>query len=273
MSKTTAAPGARKAFAEERRASIVDTLEASSTISVPEICERFGVSAVTARGDLDALEKAGRLRRTHGGAVPLSRTVTVSFQDQRLNVNAGAKRAIAREAARLVRDGDSVFVDTGTTCLEFVRNLAPKSEVMVVTCDLTIANLIDEALPSVNVTLLGGELRKGHRYTTGPVAVNAIGMLFLDAAFVCPYSYVPGMGFMTNFAPMVELKQAMMAHAKRRVALMDSGKVGRSAFLRFAGMGDFDTLVCEEDPEGVLAGAVRKGGAGLDLVLAGSAQV
>ena len=92
---------------EERRVAILSMLERNASVQVGQLADAFGVSRVTARADLDALERDGKLRRTHGGATSLSRTLTVSVQDKRVNVNVDAKRAIARRAATLVDDGDS----------------------------------------------------------------------------------------------------------------------------------------------------------------------
>lgn len=162
-----------RTFAEERRTAIMDMLEHSASVQVADIAQAFGVSTVTARGDLDALAAAGKLRRTHGGAVSLHKTLTVSVQDQRVNVNVDAKQSIARAALELVRDGDTVFVDSGTTALEFVRMLDMRTGITVITADITIADYIDESLPSVDVIMLGGELRKGHRYLFGPLTMAA----------------------------------------------------------------------------------------------------
>ena len=79
------------AFAEERRAAILSMLERNSSVQVAEVADALGVSRVTARADLDALARDGKLRRTHGGAVSLSRTLTVSIQDLRVNVNVEAR--------------------------------------------------------------------------------------------------------------------------------------------------------------------------------------
>ena len=128
---------------EERRAAILSMLDRATSVQVTQLAEAFGVSRVTARSDLDALARDGKLRRTHGGAVSLSKTLTVSVQERRINVNAEAKRSIARLAAPLVEDGDAVLVDSGTTALEFVRAISGRSGVTVVTDDLTIADYVD----------------------------------------------------------------------------------------------------------------------------------
>lgn len=242
-----------RAFADERRAAILSLLDRTSSVQVAELSRTLGVSTVTVRADLDALERDGKLRRTHGGAVSLSKTITVSIQDRRVNVNVEAKRSIAREAARLVSDGESIIVDSGTTALEFVRCLAPRSGVTVVTADFTIADFIDRSLPAVDVVLLGGSLRKGHRYLYGPLALRSLEMLHAERAFLCPTSFVPGRGFMTNYAQMAEVKAAFLGCADERVVLMDSSKVRAPGLVRFAGVEDVDLVVCEADPTGEIA--------------------
>lgn len=240
-------------FAEERREAILSMLERNTSVQVAEVADALGVSRVTVRADLDALERDGKLRRTRGGAVSLSRTLTVSIQDLRMNVNVEAKRAIARVAATFVEPGQSVLVDTGTTGLELVRALGDHGEVTIVTADLTIADYIDRSMPSAEVVLLGGALRKGHRYTSGAVAVSALSMLRPDIAFVCPTAFAPGHGFMTGYEGMAELKRAFLACAGTTYVLMDSSKVGAHGLFFFGDVGDADAIVMEKDPEGAVA--------------------
>ena len=150
------ASGARRITIDERRAMIVEEVNRRSSIQVADICERFGVSEVTARNDLDKLEKSGKLRRTHGGAVSVARTITVSYPDQRMNLNVEAKRAVAQRAVEFVSNGDSLLIDTGTTTFEFVNALYDKRDITIVTSDLSIATFADSNLPHADVLLLGG---------------------------------------------------------------------------------------------------------------------
>ena len=233
---------------EERRAAILSMLDRATSVQVTQLAEAFGVSRVTARCDLDALARDGKLRRTHGGAVSLSKTLTVSVQERRINVNVEAKRAIARLAAPLVEDGESVLVDSGTTALEFVRAISGRSGVTVVTDDLTIADYVDRSAPSLDVIMLGGGLRKGHRYTAGPLALRALEVLHPDKAFVSPTSYVPGCGLMTNNQDMAELKRTLLACAERTYVLMDSSKVGAPGLLWFGTLADVEALITDADP-------------------------
>ncbi len=245
-------------FAEERRAAIMDMLDRTASVQVSELSRTFGVSAVTIRGDLDALEADGKLRRTHGGAVSLHKTLTVSIQDRRVNVNVAAKQAIARTALRFVENGDALLVDSGTTALEFVRMLGQRSDITVITADLTIANFIDESLPGVDAILLGGSLRKGHRYLQGPLAMRSLDIIHADKAFLCPTAIVPGCGLMTNYEQMAEVKAGMMRAARQRIMLADASKINGQGLFRFAGLDEIDIAVMDDDPDEIVAAEIEQ---------------
>ena len=197
-------------FVEARRARIMSLLNQEGSVQVNQLAEFFGVSRVTIRTDLDALGRNGRLRRTHGGALALARTVTVSLQDQRVNLNAEGKRAVALTAATLVPNNTAILVDSGTTAVEFVKALADKTGITLITNDFTIANLVDRSMPSIDVIVLGGKLRKGHRYSSGWLSLQMLESLHPDMAFVCPTAYTPQYGLTTNNQEMAELKRAFM---------------------------------------------------------------
>ena len=247
-----------RAFADERRAAIMEMLEHNASVQVAEIAQTFGVSSVTARADLDALAEAGKLRRTHGGAVSLHKRLTVSTQDRRINVNVAAKQAIAQSAIELVNDGDTLLVDSGTTALEFVRLLDQRDGITVITADITIADYIDESMPSVDVVMLGGALRKGHRYLYGPLTMQALQMVHADLAVMCPGAFVSSCGFTTDFPQMAETKTAMIAAAHQSVALMDASKVNGRGMYRFAELADVDAIVMDRDPDHAVATSVAE---------------
>ena len=261
-----------RAFADERRAAIMEMLEHNASVQVAEIAQTFGVSSVTARADLDALAEAGKLRRTHGGAVSLHKRLTVSTQDRRININVAAKQAIAQSAIELVNDGDTLLVDSGTTALEFVRLLDQRDGISVITADITIADYIDESMPSVDVVMLGGALRKGHRYLYGPLTMQALQMVHADLAVMCPGAFVPRCGFTTDFPQMAETKTAMIGAARQSVALMDASKVNGRGMYRFAELADVDTIVMDSDPDTAVATSIAEAtdDAHPNLIIAGA---
>lgn len=255
-----------KASMDERRALIAEEVNRNLSLQVSDICKMFNVSEVTARGDLAALEKMGRLRRTHGGAASISRVITVSYPDQRMNSNVEAKRSVAQRAADLVADGDSLFVDTGTTTLEFIKCLCDKREITIVTNDLAIAMFADSSLPNADVLLLGGVLRKNHRYITGTLTKRNLDSIFADKAFLATDSFTPGRGFTTEYMANADAKYGMIAHATKRIMLMDSSKIRPSCFLKFANLDDFDMIVTDCDVNDVLHRECERLGCTVDIL-------
>lgn len=265
MWQSTSSDG-RRVTIDERRAMIVEEVNRRSSIQVTDICERFGVSEVTARNDLDKLEKGGKLRRTHGGAVSISRTIAVSYPDQRMNINVEAKRAVAQKAAEFVSNGDSLLIDTGTTTFEFVNTLYDKRNITIVTSDLSIATFADSNLPHADVMLLGGALRKNHRYMTGSITNEILGRLHLDKAFVATDSFHEEYGFTTEYTGNADVKRLMLRRARERFMIMDASKVRPPSFIQFATICDFDTVIIDYDPEGVIARSIADNGAHAHLI-------
>ena len=101
--------------------------------------------------------------------------------------------------------------------------------------------------------LLGGTLRKGHRYLYGPLALRALEVLHADKAFLCPTSFVPNRGLMTNFEQMAQIKSAFIEAASTSIALIDATKVDAGGLMLFAPLERIDALVMDRDPEGVVA--------------------
>ena len=141
---------------------------------------------------------------------------------------------------------------------EFVRLLDQRDGITVITADITIADYIDESMPSVDVVMPGGALRKGHRYLYGPLTMQAIQMVHADLAVMCPGAFVPGCGFTTDFPQMAETKTAMISAARQGVALMDASKVNGRGMYRFAKLTDVGTIVMDRDPDHAVATSIAE---------------
>lgn len=256
-------------LANERRARIIEELDHKSTVLVSDLCRKFNVSEVTIRSDLKKLDDAGKLRRTRGGAVSIMRTITISYPDQRMNVNSSAKRAIAEKMLDYISDGDSLIVDTGTTTFEFVRALSGKRDLTLVTSDLSIATYADSNLPNADVICLGGHLRKNHRYITGMITLQNLSEIYVDKAILATDAFTPGEGFTTEFMGIAEVKRGCIAHARERFMLMDASKVRAPRFLKFGDLSDFEVVVMDCDREGVVGSAIEASKSATHLVLAG----
>lgn len=231
-------------FTEERRQRILELLGERKKLTVNELCTLLQVSPATVRGDLRDLDAEGLLTRTHGGAMERSNTGFELVSSQRSTKNLEAKRAIAAVAKGLVADGDTILLDTGTTTLELARALGARRNLTVVTNDLEIARVLEEAA-GIQVVLLGGALRKGFHCTLGPAGQGMMEGLRVDKAFLGTNSLSVETGGTTPDLQQAETKKAMIAIARKVIVLCDSSKFGRESFARFVELEKIDVLVSE----------------------------
>ena len=226
-----------------RQQDIEHLLQAGATLKVADLARRFWVSGMTIRRDLDALESAGRLARTHGGAV-LSRAGVIEFAFAEAGRrHAAEKRAIAGAVAAEIRPGMTVSLDTGTTTLEVARAMAGLRNVKVLTASLAAASVL-YAHADVELVLLGGTARRGSPDLTGPLTEENLGRFRVDLAVLGADALAPD-GVYTTDVGVSRVCRAMAAHARRAIVAADSSKIGHTAFYRIAGWSDFHELVTD----------------------------
>jgi len=218
----------RPVLAETRRRAIADALRANGSIAVADVQTRFGVSPMTARRDLDELERRGVLRRTHGGAVlPTTSAHEDSFA-RRLRVDTQAKELLAEHAVALLAPRETVFLDSSTTSYFVARLLIERrTPVTVLTNSLPVMELIfNEGGPDAELIGVGGTLRRLTRSFVGPYAVRTVEGHFADRLFLS----VKGLteqGVMTDADALeAEVKRTMIAHAGEATLLVDRSKLG-----------------------------------------------
>lgn len=245
-------------LAVERRQRIIEMLENHSSVLIADICRECGVSAVTARADLDYLEGEGHLKRTHGGAVPVSEYV-IPRVSERVRKNARAKQAIARRAAERVSDGEMILVGSGSTTLEFVKALRGKRDLTIVTNSCHIIEHVEQYLPDVTIMSTGGILARKYRHYYGPLVGASLADIYLDQVFLGADGFEPSFGFLAEYEQTAYAKVEFLKHARTKIILMDSSKVGAGrSFLRFAKPGDVDVVIMERDPEGMVLEACNQ---------------
>ncbi len=237
-------------LAEERRQHILVLLEQKGAVTVAELCERFGVSEMTVRRDLAALERRGLLRRVHGGAVNArGRSYEPPFL-VRSGQYVEEKRRIADAAVQMIHEGDSIALDVGTTTLEIAKRLEGVHNLTVITPSLHIANVLAN-LPHARLILTGGILRPGELSLIGHLAERVFQELYVDKLFL-------GVGGLDLEAGLTEynledaqVKRAMLRSAKECIVVTDSSKLGRVAFAAVAPISAMDVLITDRgaDPE------------------------
>lgn len=218
-----------RALAPRRHGEILRRLAADGAVSIAELADFFDLSRQTIRRDLKHLADRGQLDLVHGGATVFEAT-EAAFTARR-EENAGAKAAIGRTAAGLVRDGMVVFLDSGTTTLAVAQALADRKNLTICTTSLSIALLMCRQ-PLVRVHMLGGEIDPGEEAATGVDALEAISHFRVDIAFLGGGGLSPD-GEVTDFTRNgAEQRSRMVETAANAYFVLDSSKFGRLTPLR-----------------------------------------
>jgi len=243
-------------FAEERREEIIRLLNERSKLLLSELCDHFDVSPATIRNDLRDLEQAGRLKRTHGGAISVSKTAFELTSRSKEVENIAEKYRIAKYAERLVEDGDTILLDTGSTTMELAKLLTKKVGLTIVTNDIKIALFLEEH-SNAAIYLLGGTLRRHFHSTTGLAAVSQASNLNVDKAFMASNALSLEKGFTTPSLDLANVKQAMIQTASMVIFLIDSHKFGRVSFTHFADLQEVDKLITDTGADTAFLDALR----------------
>jgi DeoR family fructose operon transcriptional repressor len=254
-------------YAEERHQAIAGLMRESGRISVSELAERFGVTAETARRDLAVLERAGLLRRVHGGAVA---TTALSMIEpgvaERDSTRAEQKANIAKAAVALLpQAGGAVLLDAGTTTARLASLIPVDRELFVVTNSLGVAGRLGSH-NAVELRLLGGRVRGVTQACVGDETVRALDDLRLDVAFLGTNAVSARHGMTTPDPDEAAVKRAMVRSARQVVVLADSSKLGQEQLVRFAAVEEVDTLITDAEAHHAELESLRR--RGLEVVVA-----
>jgi DeoR/GlpR family transcriptional regulator of sugar metabolism len=235
----------------ERKAHILDVLRRDHRVIAKTLSQELGLSEDTIRRDLRELASEGLLQRVHGGALPAS--AAMADVSGRQHVSPEAKVAIGRAAARLVRSGQIVILDGGTTAVQVARHLAPNLEATIVTHSPSVAiELANHA--GIEVELIGGRLFRHSMFAVGAVAAEAIARVRADIYFMGVTGVHLDLGLTTGNAEEAAIKRALSRQAAETVVLASREKLGAASPFLVAGLDEIDTIVVEGDlPDDVIA--------------------
>lgn len=233
------------------------------SISIPEICERFGVSEMTARRDLNELDRQGLLRRVHGGAIAsLARSYEPPFSSRAIK-NTPAKVAIGRKAAELVYDGDSIALDVGTTTPEIIGGLKGKRSLTIVTSCLQIANRVVSELSlssDVRLILTGGVVRPLELSMVGSIPLLTYRQLHVDKAFIGIGGIDPLAGLTEYNLEDAQTKQALIESAREKIVVADGSKFGLTTFASVCPVQAINTIVTDATAPAEMVLRLREAG-------------
>ena len=235
----------RRLYRQERLERILERLQQTGYVSVSELSEDLGVSAVTIRTDLDSLEAEGNLQRTHGGAVPLHTNEEVLSFAARQRTQTQVKDRIGAAAAGLVHDGEAIVLDASTTAWHMARHLLNLHDLTVVTTGLHVALELLRG-PGIDVIMPGGQIWReagavvGRSVGPAPVGIN------LQKVFFGGRGFSREAGLSDPNRDEVELKRSYLLPGRELTVLVDSSKFGKVAFATIANLDQIQRLITDE---------------------------
>ncbi|MET9290398.1 DeoR/GlpR family DNA-binding transcription regulator [Streptomyces sp. NPDC003077] len=244
-------------YAPERQQEILRLARESGRVDVLSLAEEFQVTAETVRRDLKALDRAGLVRRVHGGAIPAGRLDFEPDLAERDTVADDEKRRIARAALGELPTGSpsgSVILDAGTTTARLAAELPVESDLTVVTHGLPVAARLADH-PGLTLHLVGGRIRHRTRAAVDDWALRAYREIHADVLFLGTNGFSLHSGLTTPDLAEAAVKRAVIAAARRVVLLADSSKFGQEHFARFGDLSDVDLLITDTglSPQDALA--------------------
>lgn len=230
-------------FAEERKTEILQLMESGKPVKVGDLSLRFDVSESTIRRDLQELENAGLIQRTHGGAISVQSSFELSYQEKEIRFYE-EKQKIAKAAAELVKDGETVFLDTGTTTLQIAYALRGKA-ITVATNSMDIAQVFLDDL-QVEVIVLGGSLRKPIRSLVGFLTNEMLSRLHFDKVFLAANAVDPELGVTTPNLTEAETKSHMVKAGSEVFLVVDHSKLWEKAMCKICSLSEINLLIIDD---------------------------
>lgn len=238
--------------AKDRQMKIVELLQEELFLNITTLTRRLKVSVATIRRDLDELEQAGLLRRTHGGAVSINQVAQDLTHATRAVSRLPQKAAIASVAAGMIVDGDAVLLDAGTTTLEIAKLLSGRNSLTVISNGLDIINELTRG-ERHNFYSVGGEYTDANRSFRGPLAESFIRQFNVDKLFLNAASVDLERGLICTSTPVnASVEKAMMEVSSRVIVVADYSKFTKSSLSVTTRIEDVDVIVTDKGAQSFL---------------------
>lgn len=227
---------------EKRHEEIIELIQLNGKVKVSELSQKYNISEVSVRKDLEALEAQGHLTRIHGGAVGMNKLYVNMDLTERFKTNAAAKRALAELAAKFIDDNDTIMMNAGTTLAYVLRALRGKKNISIVTN--SVQNATEAALfPSFNVILLGGELDSKYQFTYGQDAIRQLENYHATKCILSVDGISAESGLTLYYSNEAELARRMIECSDVTIVAADSSKLGKNVFARITDASKTDFLL------------------------------
>jgi DeoR family transcriptional regulator of aga operon len=241
----------------DRRMYILKKIEQENKVNVTELSQQFLVSEVTIRKDLRYLEKKNILIRSRGGAMKQSLINTdLSIYDRRKQ-NIKLKEAIGTAAARLISNGETILLDTGTTIMELAKRLPKKIELTVITNSVDITFRLAE-YPNIRIIMPGGILRRNSLALVGEQAAESLRNYYCDKYFLSADGIDIQSGIMTMNIEEASLAKLNIKNSKKVIVLIDSSKFQHKGIMTIAPLSEIDMIITDNGVSSEMVDKIRR---------------
>ena len=247
-----------------RHRQILDIVESDQEVVVVNLARALGVSEMTIRRDLNQLEREGKLKRVHGGAVPVPVPEALPLRE-RMQHQEVAKRAIAERAATLVEKGHRIFIGAGSTSLALAQALTSAPACRVLTSTPGVVETLARDSRQHHLELTGGWYDPAYQTLYGENALASLRDRLFDLSFISVYALDAEMGVLDNGDFQCHVQRILAKQARRHVVLADHTKFGRSGNYRTLPWSAVDVLVTDQEPDDDYREALEA--AGVELLL------
>lgn len=230
----------------ERRQKIMEKIQLDRKVYVSELAKSFKVTEETIRRDLEKLESQDLLRRSYGGAVIAESTSDELSYTRRSTINSESKLAIAEKAASLIHDGDTIMMDSSTTCQALLQRLKGQRDITVITNSIRLMS--DFTNSGFKMICTGGTMRESSCALTGSIACQTLSKYYVDFAFISCKSIDLKKGIMESNESESRVKSVMMQQARKTILLVDHSKFDKTAFVKCDDFEHIDTVVTDDAP-------------------------
>lgn len=226
--------------------SIEEYVIAKKTVSIDELCEVFKVSKNTIRRDLNELEERGNIAKVYGGVTAVNAEDVMPLP-VRSGLNPSAKDKIGQIAAREIRDGDTIFIDSGSTAVCLLRHISTRIKITVVTHSLP-AMMEAAKFDNINLIALGGAYNPSTSSFVGLFAQKALHDLRISKAFLSATGVTVESGMSNTTFLEAEIKRGVVSHSSKVILIADNSKLERDATVTFCKLQDTSVFVTDQRP-------------------------
>lgn len=249
---------------DARREKIIELLEHNGQVRVTHLAELLNTTTVTIRSDLDAMEQDGLVERVSGGAVPTTMSLYNREFMRRKRMNTDGKRAIAIAAANEVEDGDTLFINGGSTTYFAALHLKKtRKNLIIVTNSISVATELGTA-PTYTVILVGGQINSYFSFTYGTEALNQIRQYQVSKALLS-IDGIDERGIMTIHPEESAIAGSMIRGARRRIILADGSKIGKDGFCTICELDQINALITDQTANPDQLEAIRACGVEINI--------